>query len=293
MIKVEKLKCIFAYFEQLKDNMPKGVVTFERRGHSDLPKIFWSMSDKPMTGLKVKQGTIELEGKGFTEVDFANKYIGGGVLNSGCVQEELRFLMCPELIISRLFTEVLMDGETLIITGCAQFNEISGYSSTFKFTQSLRPSHSKRDEWGRYYSQVVAIDAQSYRMRNDPKQFEQDSIERNLNKAYIGFYDPNTYSEVSPAIASGKWGSGSFNGDPYLVCLLQLLAASQLDRNLILFIQNDHKFKQEVESFYRFIITKNGTIKDIYSAIVDYSKTPRHNSKNIIEFIIERFNKYL
>ncbi len=32
------------------------------------------------------------------QVDFANMYIGGGVLDDGRVQEELRFTICPELI---------------------------------------------------------------------------------------------------------------------------------------------------------------------------------------------------
>ena len=50
-------------------------------------------------------------------MDFANMYIGGGVLGHGLVQEEIRFMICPELIISRLFTEVLEANECLIIKG--------------------------------------------------------------------------------------------------------------------------------------------------------------------------------
>ncbi len=33
------------------------------------------------------------------------------------LKEEIRFLICPELIASRLFTERLEDNECLIITG--------------------------------------------------------------------------------------------------------------------------------------------------------------------------------
>ena len=35
----------------------------------------------------------------------------------GCVQEEIRFLVCPELILSRLFCERLDSNECLIVTG--------------------------------------------------------------------------------------------------------------------------------------------------------------------------------
>ncbi len=51
------------------------------------------------------------------QVDFANKYLGGGVLGFGCVQEEIRFLICPEMILSRLITEVLDYNECLVMTG--------------------------------------------------------------------------------------------------------------------------------------------------------------------------------
>lgn len=55
-------------------------------------------------------------------MDFANKRVGGGALATGCVQEEIRFMITPELIISRLFTEVLDPNECLIVTGwfCCQ-----------------------------------------------------------------------------------------------------------------------------------------------------------------------------
>jgi poly(ADP-ribose) glycohydrolase len=53
----------------------------------------------------------------FVQVDFANKLVGGGVLGRGLVQEEIRFIICPELIVSRLLTEELGDNECLIVTG--------------------------------------------------------------------------------------------------------------------------------------------------------------------------------
>ena len=43
------------------------------------------------------KGTIEDNGHGMIQAD-RNKFLGGGVLNEGCMQEEIRFLICPELI---------------------------------------------------------------------------------------------------------------------------------------------------------------------------------------------------
>lgn len=50
-------------------------------------------------------------------MDFASSWLGGGVLDSGLLQEEILFLMSPELIVSRLFTEKLQDNECVIVTG--------------------------------------------------------------------------------------------------------------------------------------------------------------------------------
>lgn len=50
-------------------------------------------------------------------MDFANRFVGGGVTGHGLVQEEIRFIINPELIVSRLFTEALEHNECLIITG--------------------------------------------------------------------------------------------------------------------------------------------------------------------------------
>ncbi len=143
------------------------------------------------------------------QVDFANSYIGGGVLGHGCVQEEIRFLLSPELIASRLFTERLQNNECLVITGmpwslnrleCAhfmrpffcnagfeRFSNYEGYSRGFRFsgnhedaTPLDRPSRHRR-------SQLVAIDALHF--RDAREQFKQENIERELDKAYVGFYD--------------------------------------------------------------------------------------------------------
>uniref|UniRef100_A0A8C7YRD9 poly(ADP-ribose) glycohydrolase n=1 Tax=Oryzias sinensis TaxID=183150 RepID=A0A8C7YRD9_9TELE len=144
------------------------------------------------------------------QVDFAAKVVGGGVLDSGLVQEEILFLLHPELIVSRLFTQELADDECLIVTGMQRFSLYEGYSDAFQWAG---PYDSLcRDEWKRLKRRIVAIDALHFR---DPKQqFHMDAIERELNKAYCGFKCSGKHQE--PDIATGKWGCGAFNGDPQL-----------------------------------------------------------------------------
>ena len=50
----------------------------------------------PLVDLDIHdEGTIEDDGDYMLQADFANKYIGGGVLGFGCVQEEIRFVISP------------------------------------------------------------------------------------------------------------------------------------------------------------------------------------------------------
>ena len=58
-------------------------------------------------------------------MDFANRFVGGGVTSAGLVQEEIRFLINPELIVSRLFTEVLDHNEP-----SSQDEALSRYSAS-------------------------------------------------------------------------------------------------------------------------------------------------------------------
>ncbi|KAL2078271.1 hypothetical protein ACEWY4_025956 [Coilia grayii] len=114
--KVEKLKTLLWYFRQVTKNPPTGLVTFTRQSLDTFPE--WESSETKLTRLHITcVGTIEDQGHGMLQVDFANRFVGGGVTGGGLVQEEIRFLINPELIISRLFTESLQPNECLIITG--------------------------------------------------------------------------------------------------------------------------------------------------------------------------------
>lgn len=125
------------------------------------------------------EGTIEDDGVGLLQVDFANKYLGGGVLNYGCVQEEIRFVICPELLCSRLFTEALLDNECLYILGCERFSYYNGYASTFQWTGDYI-DQTPLDSFRRRKCGIVAIDAVHF--QNKAAQYSKQMLLRELNK---------------------------------------------------------------------------------------------------------------
>eukprot|EP00795_Rhopilema_esculentum_P013150 gene13150-3943_t len=184
---------------------------------------------------RVGEGTIEDDGNGFLQVDFANRLVGGGVIGEGCVQEEIRFLICPELILSRLFVERLDPNETLLVRGAERFSDYTGYAQTYTFRNDyidLTP----RDRWGRLYTEVVAMDAHVFHTYS--QQFAQSMLKRELNKAHCAFQSIDNL-DFLPAVATGNWGCGAFGGDARLKALIQLIAAAVSSRDLIYFTFGD------------------------------------------------------
>nr|XP_054773883.1 poly(ADP-ribose) glycohydrolase-like [Lytechinus pictus] len=263
--KFEKLKCILIYFRRVTENVPTATVTISRRALTDLPR--WDKSTAPLTRLHMAaSGMIEKEGHGMLQMDFANKYIGGGALGFGCVQEEIRFMINPELIVTRLITEVLDDNECVIIKGAEQFSDYTGYANTFKWKGSFKDS-TPRDAWGRRETEIVAIDALVIRRYED--QFRPDCLRRELNKAYCGFHG-NTSSEHLPAIASGNWGCGAFGGDKRVKGLIQMMAAAEAGRDLAYFTFEDKDLCDDMAGMHDFLAAQSVTVGDLWRNLHRY-----------------------
>ncbi|XP_043711714.1 poly(ADP-ribose) glycohydrolase 1-like isoform X2 [Telopea speciosissima] len=190
-----KIKCIIHYFERISSCMPTGCVSFERKLLSgkhvpfsvSYPDTeFWSKSAIPLCHFEVSHsGLIEDQLCESLEVDFANKYIGGGALRRGCVQEEIRFVINPELIAGMLFLPCMADNEAIEIFGAERFSNYTGYASSFHFVGDY-VDEKPVDFMGRQKTRIVAIDALcSPGMR----QYRPECLLRETNKAFCGFFD--------------------------------------------------------------------------------------------------------
>ncbi|XP_015996434.2 poly(ADP-ribose) glycohydrolase isoform X3 [Rousettus aegyptiacus] len=264
--KPEKLKTLFCYFRRVTEKKPTGLVTFTRQSLEDFPE--WERCEKPLTRLHVTyEGTIEGNGQGMLQVDFANRFVGGGVTSAGLVQEEIRFLINPELIVSRLFTEVLDHNECLIITGTEQYSEYTGYAETYRWARS-HEDESERDNWQRRSTEIVAIDALHFRRYLD--QFVPEKMRRELNKAYCGFLRPGVSSENLSAVATGNWGCGAFGGDARLKALIQILAAAVAERDVVYFTFGDSELMRDIYSIHTFLTERKLTVGEVYKLLLRY-----------------------
>ncbi|MBN3312236.1 PARG glycohydrolase, partial [Atractosteus spatula] len=264
--KIEKLKTLLCYFRRVTAKTPTGLVTFTRQSVTNFPK--WESSKNHLTRLHIAcKGTIEDQGIGMLQVDFANRFVGGGVTGSGLVQEEIRFMINPELIVSRLFTEALDHNECLIITGAEQYSDYSGYAETYRWAGS-HIDEIPRDEWQRRCTEIVAIDAWKYKQTLE--QFNPEKIRRDLNKAYCGFVRPGVKSQNLSAVATGNWGCGAFGGDTRLKALLQMMAAAETGRDVAYFTFGDKELMRDVYNLHSFLTQRNISVGTIYGLLEQY-----------------------
>ncbi|XP_063893500.1 poly(ADP-ribose) glycohydrolase [Helicoverpa armigera] len=269
---MEKLKCICHYFRRVVTKVPVGTMTFTRRSVRELP--VWHTSDRLLGSLPLHvdpKHTIE-DAESLIQVDFANKYLGGGVLGHGCVQEEIRFVICPELMISMLFTEVLRPNEALMMIGCERYSRYTGYGHTFQFAGDATDV-TPRDSSARRRCAVLAIDAVPYAARLH--EFRRDAVTRELNKAWVGFSfdtDPTSEGLQYPGVATGNWGCGAFGGTPHLKSLLQLMACAQARRPMAYFTFGDTQLRDDIVNVYNLLARFNVTVGQLYKYIVKFAQ---------------------
>ncbi|XP_020721497.2 poly(ADP-ribose) glycohydrolase isoform X1 [Bombus terrestris] len=283
---MEKMKCIFHYFRRVTSKAPEGVVTIQRRyiPKSDCPK--WDEQVQKLLPLHTtSKGTIEAEGTGFLQVDFANRYVGGGVLGLGCVQEEIRFVICPELMVTMLITEELDDTEALIVSGIERYSKYKGYSNSFKWMGDY-VDETPKDSSGRRLTSIVAIDALYF--THSEAQFNINNIIRELNKAYVGFVRCEGSKNNLPPIATGNWGCGAFRGNPKLKVLLQLMAAAVAGRSMVYFTFGDTNLRDDIAEIYMHFVKHETNIAHIFSLLVQYQEFASTRNSDFYRFLYNR-----
>lgn len=223
-------------------------VSFERVVGICISLDDWKRLEMPLSEVEVyhDRSIEDYEGP-CLQVDFANRFIGGGTLGYGNVQEELMFAVSPELIASMAFTEEMDDNEAIVMVGAEHIILFTGYE---------RASHAGRkqdnrpiDEHGRLDSHVVAIDALEL-MGMEADQYKGWAIARELNKAFIGFTGDSAESTPLRPVVTGKWGCGVFRGDAQLKFMIQWAAASRIGRKMVFMTFRDPSLR-DIEEVVR------------------------------------------
>ncbi|CAD8197421.1 unnamed protein product [Paramecium octaurelia] len=289
----EKAKCYLHYFITANKNLEDELITLERiefdanyhiqqffqnnQGNQILDIKLWSNCDKSLQKFEFVDTFLE-EQQNAVIVDFANKYVGGGVLHTGCVQEEILFTIMPENIIAVLFSKVLSKTEVIIIKNTIRYCDYLGYGYSFHFVQR-EPSNLNQN--------ILVLDALYYGDYST-LQFESKSILREINKAFIGFSLSQSAKEEDflLPISTGKWGCGAFRGNCELKTLIQLIAFSasrkRIDQQRRMIFST---FEDEQLQFYKrdidLIIDKYKSVGKLFQQLLNIT-----DQNNVFKYLL-------
>eukprot|EP00427_Karlodinium_veneficum_P013505 CAMPEP_0169071340 /NCGR_PEP_ID=MMETSP1015-20121227/5605_1 /TAXON_ID=342587 /ORGANISM="Karlodinium micrum, Strain CCMP2283" /LENGTH=449 /DNA_ID=CAMNT_0009130415 /DNA_START=159 /DNA_END=1508 /DNA_ORIENTATION=- len=266
-----KLKMIVHYFERLMElpDEPKGYIIVDRVVSKGMQEKEWTQSKKPLLPVDVaKQNTGFEEAPGLAHVDFANRSLGGGVMTGGCVQEEIRFAICPELLCSLLLCPKMEDEEAVQIVGAEQFSAYHGYSYSMTYAGDYRDTTYPRDDDGTPLISILAMDAVDFKYKDNSirNQMSPKWTVRELNKALAAFTPVDEASLAKfPHIATGNWGCGAFRGEPSVKAIIQWAAACQSGRKLKYF-PFELGWGEVLKKFSEMISSKGATVGELMVA---------------------------
>jgi len=210
------------------------------------------------------------------------------------LQEEIRFVINPECLVSILFCEEMEERESILIVGAEQFSSYSGYGGGFKCSGPHQDTNPV-DDRGRRCVSIVAMDATYFMSK--PEQFQQRCILRELNKALCGFShtvpgDDSSTSKFVP-VATGNWGCGMFGGIKMLKTVIQWMAASRAGREIKYFTFDDDVLHEEQRSFIEALVQKQATVGQLFRLTLNMDSSSdmesMKNSKHVFKFLISHF----
>jgi hypothetical protein len=210
-------------------------------------------------------------GGGCLHADFANMYLGGGVLSGGCVQEEIRFGICPELLVGLLLCPVMNECEAIQIVGAEQFSAYTGYMRTLRYAGDHLDKSCRTGD-GTVLNGIAAIDALDGRCVRPFDLLTQMSTPymlREMNKASAGFTPPDLGLDEAPftRIATGNWGCGAFGGFVELKAVLQWLAASQC-RIPLRYFPYSESFGPRLHKFCASLVREQVTVGELWKGLL-------------------------
>lgn len=280
--KIAKLECFLNYARRMKAHLPETeTISIERvclDTNTDYGANSWSKASELLSEVVMKEGSIQ-EAKGALQIDFANRFLGGGVLRTGCVQEEITFAIAPEHIIGILFTECLLSYEAAVIKGAQEYSKHVGYGDSFRFNGDFESEKIPADEFGRLDIVTVAIDAMNFRMGDPNNQFKLENVLREMNKALVGFRGPvidkTADADGKKDVATGRWGCGAYKGDPQLKLVIQWLACSRVKRRMLFYPLGDKSLALAPELSKKFAGKTTGELFNAVLAFINETSGPK------------------
>lgn len=243
-----------------RNGIPEGGITFERRGYRKGPSPWqWENNSKPLCKVSLVSGNID-DSPADLHVEFANAFIGGGVMTGDAAMEETLFLVKPELMVAMALENRMVDEEAICISGASKYSQTSGFGQSFEFAGDYDNRRAGPPPT------VCAIDA----VRGGGPAMTEAAMLRDMNKARIAF-------EGAKVVATGHWGCGAFGNNHDLMFLKQWLAASEAGVQEMIY--HDYSKKQSHHIFPLVRKMSHLTVGQAWSFLGDLTRDLRqpHN----------------
>jgi hypothetical protein len=207
-----KMSCIKNYFKLCKEHpeiLKEEVHIFKLSINANEPLV--NFKQCPLIKPIIKTDVSPKLEKEYTalQADFANKNIGGSVLEDGCAQEEIRFVISPECLVSLLFMETMKDNESICILNTIQYSDYTGYGldkineKPKPITEGFRFDKHSTENLKLHRTNIVAIDALDYRNISKDRQYSKDSVRREIIKCLAGLKAGTPPKEPTTALGKG------------------------------------------------------------------------------------------
>ncbi|KAL6571533.1 hypothetical protein OROHE_003176 [Orobanche hederae] len=279
--------CIFIYFQRIVSKSPKGTVSFERRvlpgngsSHSSYPEAkFWSNSANPLCEFKVVTSRlIEYQSNEAVEVYFASENLGRDALIMPSYDEELRFMLSPELIAGMLFLPAMTDNETIEIVGAERFSTYDGFASAFRFSD-VYVDKTDIDTLGRRKASVVAVDKFCNPRKRKYSEDAESLLYIEINKAFCGFMYPCKYPCGNMGVVTANRESDHNNSA--VKAIIMWLAASQAQRPFITYCTYGGEVSKHLGKVVSWISSLGWTVGHLWNKLIEYSSNTSMETTDI------------
>lgn len=131
----------------------------------------------------------------------------------------------------------------------------------------------------------MAIDATDLsHIPSESYQYSKKGVRRELHKAFVGFQGADLEAGEEMPICTGKWGCGAFKGDEDLKFLIQWVAASESNREMLYISDNREKLQE-----YSMLVKELGTLNtlDLLSLLDEFYRMRAKiaNKLSVLDYI--------
>lgn len=243
-----KMNFVFGYiktFSKMAEKEKNEPVTFTRVFRPNEITSSWSLlqevKSKRHCEVSFKENESIFDQKVSAQVGFAKKLSSSTSEKSPNLQgtqEEILFLESPEMFVSLVLFEPMLDSEAIVVNNVRRCSQSSGKGLSLEYKGPA-------DQAKTTFILIDALDFNTKESKVTEK--SEESIMREINKAYIGIKAAKElYGKTR--ISTGLWGCGSLGGSNEMKFVIQWVACSLAGVKMV--FCSDNETSKELSRLY-------------------------------------------